>query len=235
MIDKIKEALKQSYKTLGLSDEVFERVATSVETFITEESNIDAYVKSESTANLLKSFQSVNDKLRGLEQKLKNEANRQTEQGEEKSEQTKESEEQQKEVKSDNATDLVSAMQAVLEKELSPLKEKLAAFEAEKSQKQAVASLDEFKSSWDWAKAYPDECADTYDHVMELYNALGCKWSSDELVAQFKNKFNKAVKRRGVNDTDTPFKSEGAVGDNELDTDEITKALQSRGNLPKNN
>ena len=59
MKQKIKEALKQQYGTrankelgqlqLGLSDEVFERVAASVETFITDESAIEGWVKSEAT------------------------------------------------------------------------------------------------------------------------------------------------------------------------------------------
>ena len=79
MKQKIKEALKQQYGTrankelgqlqLGISDEVFERVAASVETFITDESAIDGFVKSEATLNLLKSYQSVNDRLRTLEGK----------------------------------------------------------------------------------------------------------------------------------------------------------------------
>lgn len=67
MKQKIKEALKQGHKKLGLSDEVFERVAASVETFITDESQIDAFVNSEGTLNLLKSYQSINDKVRDLE------------------------------------------------------------------------------------------------------------------------------------------------------------------------
>ena len=79
MKQKIKEALKQKYGTrankelgqlqLGIGDEVFERVAASVETLITDESAIESFVNSENTLNLLKSYQSVNDRLRAAEAK----------------------------------------------------------------------------------------------------------------------------------------------------------------------
>ena len=79
MKQKIKEALKQKYGTrankelgqlqLGIGDEVFERVAASVETLITDESAIEGFVNSENTLNLLKSYQSVNDRLRAAEGK----------------------------------------------------------------------------------------------------------------------------------------------------------------------
>ena len=42
MKTKIKAALQQSYKNLGLSDEVFERVAVAGETFIKDEASIQS-------------------------------------------------------------------------------------------------------------------------------------------------------------------------------------------------
>ena len=55
------DALQQKYKNLGLENEVFERVASSVETFITDE-NLESFVAS--AEGLLKSYQSMGDKHR---------------------------------------------------------------------------------------------------------------------------------------------------------------------------
>lgn len=56
MKNKIKEALQQKYKNLGLNEEVFERVAASVETFITEET-LGNFVDRASTLDLLKNYE----------------------------------------------------------------------------------------------------------------------------------------------------------------------------------
>ena len=70
MKTKIKAALQQSYKNLGLSDEVFERVAVAGETFIKDEASIQSYV--DSMGATLKSIQSEADKVRGeLSAKIK--------------------------------------------------------------------------------------------------------------------------------------------------------------------
>ena len=61
MKKKIMDALQQKYKNLGLENEVFERVASSVETFITDET-LDAFVAG--AEGMLKSYQSMGDKHR---------------------------------------------------------------------------------------------------------------------------------------------------------------------------
>ena len=61
MKKKIMDALQQKYKNLGLENEVFERVASSVETFITDET-LDAFVAN--AEGMLKSYQSMGDKHR---------------------------------------------------------------------------------------------------------------------------------------------------------------------------
>lgn len=96
---------------------------------------------------------------------------------------------------------------------INPLQEKLNAFETAQSQKSAVAALDELKATWDYAKGYPTECEDAYERVMELYEVSGKKWTADELTGKFKEKFNKAVSKKGV-DTTKPFQSDGGAGDN---------------------
>ncbi len=62
MKNTIKEALKQAYKNLGLSEKAFDGVASFLETTVKEETQIDDAVKSAET--LLKAFQGEVDRER---------------------------------------------------------------------------------------------------------------------------------------------------------------------------
>ena len=64
MVKKIKEALQQGFKNLGLSDAVFERVAALAQTFIKDEADIPGFVSNTATKELLTSYQSEADKVR---------------------------------------------------------------------------------------------------------------------------------------------------------------------------
>ena len=228
MKQKIKEALKQKYGTrankelgqlqLGIGDEVFERVAASVETLITDESAIEGFVNSENTLNLLKSYQSVNDRLRAAE--AKNEpVPKPSDNGNNNPE------------PKPNTPDIADIVAKAVAAAINPLQEKLTAFETANAQKSAVAALDELRSTWDYAKGYPAECEDAYERVMELYEVGGKKWTADELKAKFTEKFNKAVSKKGV-DTTKPFESDGGAGDN-IDFSQDMKDLQEMGLIAK--
>lgn len=193
MKQKIKEALQQGHKNLGLSEEVFERVAASVETFITDDSAIDAYVQSESTLALLKSYQSVADKARAKAQ-AKNEAPADTP-------------EQETEQQEASAADITEVVAKAVAAAIAPLEAKLTGYETAERQKGAVAALNELRGTWDYAKGYPEECADAYEVTIELYEASGKTWTGEELKAKFTEKFNKAVSKKGV-DTTKPFRGE---------------------------
>lgn len=216
----IKEALKQgscekggtnfSYIKLGLSDDVFERVASSVETFIKDENALKAWVSSPSTLELLQSYQSNADKIRTeLNAKIT------TIEGEKAALEAK-----LKEITPnpptpiptvdppkptlDNLSELIAKQ---VSEAISPLMTKLNEFETGQNQKNAVAALDTFKSTWDYAKGYPSESEDAYERVVELYEAGGKKWTGEELTSKFKEKLNKSLLKRGI-DTAKPYQSD---------------------------
>lgn len=216
----IKEALKQgscekggtnfSYIKLGLSDDVFERVASSVETFIKDENALKAWVSSPSTLELLQSYQSNADKIRTeLNAKIT------TIEGEKAALEAK-----LKEITPtlptstptvdpskptlDNLSELIAKQ---VSEAISPLMTKLNEFETGQNQKNAVAALDTFKSTWDYAKGYPTESEDAYERVVELYEAGGKKWTGEELTSKFKEKLNKSLLKRGI-DTAKPYQSD---------------------------
>ena len=216
----IKEALKQgscekggtnfSYIKLGLSDDVFERVASSVETFIKDENALKAWVSSPSTLELLQSYQSNADKIRTeLNAKIT------TIEGEKAALEAKLKEitpttptptptDDPSKPTLDNLSELIAKQ---VSEAISPLMTKLNEFETGQNQKNAVAALDTFKSTWDYAKGYPSESEDAYERVVELYEAGGKKWTGEELTSKFKEKLNKSLLKRGI-DTAKPYQSD---------------------------
>lgn len=200
MKKKILDALKQGYKKLGLAEEAFERVAALGETFITSEEQIPDFVKM--SESLLKAEQSAADRVRTeLNAKIKEL------EGEKSSLEAKlkdvKVEEVVEEKKGDDISEVIS--KAIAEA-IKPISDELSAFKLSQSQKSAVDALDSLKSSWDYAKGYPSESEDAYERVMELYEVSGKKWTAEELTSKFKEKFNKAVAKKGV-DTSKPFES----------------------------
>lgn len=201
MKKKILDALKQGYKKLGLAEEAFERVATLGETFITSEEQISDFVKN--CEPLLKAEQSAADRVRTeLNSKIKEL------EGEKSSLEAKLKDVKVEEVVEDvkHEEDITDVISKAIAEAIKPISDELSAFKLSQSQKSAVDALDSLKSSWDYAKGYPDESEDAYERVMELYEVSGKKWTAEELTTKFKEKFNKAVAKKGV-DTSKPFES----------------------------
>lgn len=206
MKQKIKEALKQGHKKLGLSDEVFERVAASVETFITDESAIEGFVNSESTLSLLRSYQSINDKVRDLERFVPKPNNT------------------PKVDEPDNGNnppdpkpetpDIAALIEAALDKKLNPITESLNTFESTRAKETAVAALDKLCAEWDYAQGFPKERDEAKRIALKVYKAGGEQMTGEQLIAAFREEFDPAVKSKGVTDFSKPFQSDGAGGDN---------------------
>lgn len=225
MKQKLLNALKQGYPQLGLSDSAFERVAAFGETFITSDEQIESFVKASEA--MLKAEQSAADKVRTeLNAKIKGL------EGEKADLEAKlngnNPPEPNPEPKPQDTPDIAAIVAQAVAAAINPLQEKLNAFETTNAQKSAVAALDELRSTWDYAKGYPDESADAYERVMELYEVGGKKWTADELKAKFTEKFNKAVSKKGV-DTTKPFESDGAAkGDDSFDSDYFTELYKDK-------
>lgn len=212
MKTKLLNALKQGYKKLGLADSAFERVATFGETFITSDEQIQNFVTM--AEPLLKAEQSAADRVRTeLNSRIK-ELEGEKESLEAKLKESHAGEQVQEPQNANegnamngNATESVSDIIAkAISEAIKPLSEELSAFKLSQSQKSAVEALDSLKATWDYAKGYPSESEDAYERVMELYEVSGKKWTAEELTSKFKEKFNKAVAKKGV-DTSKPFES----------------------------
>lgn len=219
MKQKIKEALQQGYKNLGLGEEVFERVAASVETFIADEADIDKFVKSELVDSLLKFEQAAADRKRAKREDAKKEAAKADE---------TEKKETDTEKKETAQPDIAALLKAALDEKLGPIQARLEAFEAAQAKDAATAALDKFCSEWDYAAEFPKERDEARRIALKVYKAGGEKMSGEELVKAFREEFDPAVRRKGVEDFSKPFKSDGGAADNlQSRFEEIAKRHQA--------
>ena len=228
MKKKILDALKQGYKKLGLAEEAFERVAALGETFITSEEQISDFVKM--SESLLKAEQSAADRVRTeLNAKIKElEGEKSSLEAKLKDVKVEEVVEEEK-GKEDEKDSIAEAISKAIAEAIKPISDELSAFKLSQSQKSAVDALDNLKSTWDYAKGYPTESEDAYERVMELYEVSGKKWTAEELTTKFKEKFNKAVAKKGV-DTSKPFEGSGE-GDDIPDFSKELELLKNDGVL----
>lgn len=202
MKQKIKEALQLAYKRLGLDEEVFERVATSVETFVTEET-LSNFV--DGAESLLKHYQGVVDKSRreaSDEKKRADDLQTKLAEAEAKLKDTgKDGEGKQQ---PDNIAELI---QKAVTAAVQPLQAELAAFKGENAAKQALKDAKDKFFANDYAKKYTQERDDAWERAIELNEATGSKMSADELGEKALGYFSKSVARKGV-DTTKPFEAQ---------------------------
>ena len=215
MKNKIKDALKQRYNNLGLSDEAFDGVASSVQTVITDDT-LESFVAG--AEPLLKQFQSIADKARSqkvaeLEAKIKELEGR----GKDEPQQI-------------SLEDITKQVTEAVAAAVKPLNDEIASLKGASAAKESLATAKTTFFGGDYAKKYADEANDAWERVVELNEATGSKMTADELKAKAEAYFNKAVARKGV-DTSKPFESE--KHDEIPDFADDAKILQDAGLLPK--
>jgi len=206
MKNKIKAALQQKYPQLGLADEVFEGVASAVETLIPDEAAIPAFV--EGAEGMLKRYQSIADKTRGELAEAKRELEALKAKQVEKPAEPKDAPKSQEEPKPAETSDLSKLISEAVSAAVKPLQDELASFKGEQAQKAAVKTAKEKFFANDYAKKYETERDDAWERAIEKFEDTGSKMNVDELHNTAMGYFNKYVSRKGV-DTKVPFKSEG--------------------------
>jgi hypothetical protein len=226
MRNRIKEALQQKYKNLGLNEEAFDGVAAFGETIGITEETLANFV--EGAKGILTKAQSDADKARTAKadwQKQIDDLNAKLAEAEAKLKDTgKDGEGKQQ---SDNIAELIQNAVAAA---VQPLQTELATFKGENAAKQALKDAKDKFFANDYAKKYTQERDDAWERAIELNEATGNKMSADELGEKALGYFNKSVARKGV-DTSKPFESEGD-GKN-LDFSDDIKILQNEGLLSK--
>ena len=229
MKQKIKEALQQKYKNLGLNEEAFDGVAAFGETIGITEETLANFV--EGAKGILTKAQSDADKARSA----KNENQKQID---ELTAKLAEAEAKLKEKNGDegrqNQPDNIAEMiQSAVAAAVQPLQAEIQAFKEEGTAKQALKTAKDALFGNDYAKKYTQERDDVWERAVEIYEATGKKMTADELKNKAMDYFNKSVARKGV-DPSKPFEGEGN-GDETPDFSEQKKFLQEQGLIPKDN
>lgn len=221
MKQKIKEALQQEYKNLGLNDEAFEGVATFGETLGINEESMANFVKG--AKDLLKREQSNADKMRSANAH----SNKQIEELKAK---LAEVEANLKAPKDEPKEDIGKLLDEKLNALVNPLLERINTFESAKTAEDAFKSAKEFFFGNDYAKKYTDERDLAWERAVEINEALGKKMTADELQTKAMGYFNTLVSKKGV-DTSKPFENEGSGA--KLDFSDDVKILEKEGLLKK--
>jgi hypothetical protein len=232
MKQKIKEALQQEYKNLGLNDEAFEGVAAFGETLGINEETLANFVKG--AKDLLKREQSNADKVRN--------ANATTaKQVEELTAKLAEAEAKLKTQGDGNngnggtqeptTLDIAKLLDEKLSALVQPLKDELANIKHTRSAEDAfnLAKTNFFGN--DYAKKYTDERDQAWERAVEINDLTGKKMTAEELQAKAMGYFNNLVSKKGV-DTSKPFESEGEGG-KDFDVSIFRKGLEASGRIPK--
>ena len=225
MKKKIMDALQQKYKNLGLENEVFERVASSVETFITDET-LDAFVMG--AEGMLKSYQSMGDKHRAALAEAKKKQDEIQAQLDEALKKVNKPEPPKKE-KDDEPDDLKAIIAAAVADAVKPLQEKISGFEGETAAKQVYNGAKDGFFANDYAKKYTAERDAAWKIAERLFEAGGKKMKVEELQKEAMDTFNTLVAAKGV-DTSKPFPKD-PQGPKEFDFSDEKKILEKEGLL----
>ena len=230
MKQKIKEALQQAYKNLGLNDEAFEGVATFGETLGINDESLANFVKG--AEGTLKKMQSDADKVRNataMSTKQVEDLKAKLADAEAKLNTLKGGEGKKQEPTQPDFAQLISdAVTAAVQ----PLQDKLAAFEGAKHAEDAFKLAKDNFFGNDYAKKYTKERDFAWKLVEEFNEATGKKMTAEELQVKAMNYFKPLVADKGV-DIEKPFGNEG--GNQPLDFSEDVKILEGEGLLTKNN
>ena len=227
MKQKIKEALQQEYKNLGLNDEAFEGVAAFGETLGINEETLANFVKG--AKDLLKREQSNADKVRNANATTAKQVEELTAKlAEAEAKLNKPTEGEGNKGEQPTQLDLAKLIAEAVTAAVQPLQSELANIKHTRSAEDAfnLAKTNFFGN--DYAKKYTDERDQAWERAVEINDLTGKKMTAEELQTKAMGYFNNLVSKKGV-DTSKPFESEG--GAEKLDFSEDKAMLVKEGLL----
>lgn len=223
---KIKAALQQKYANLGLEEEVFEGVASAVETFVTEDSMSNFVDGAES---ILKKYQSMGDKARSAKQ----DADKRIAALQAKLDEAIASQEKGNEGEGNHGDDVSTLIKNAIKESLGSLQQEI---ETLKTQRTAETAFETAKAKFfanKYAGKFTSEAEDAWAIAVELNEAKGRSMSADELETKALDIFGKSVARRGA-DITKPFEGDGDSGQKgTTDWSSERKRKQEQGMLGK--
>lgn len=232
MKQKIKEAITQGYKNLGVPESVVDGLTALGVTVVKDESEIDAFVQGEAVKGVMKSWQSEADKVRTKasdSKKAEYEAKIAELEAKLNGNQPPETKPEDDKVPA-WAQQLLEQNKALAEQNKS-FAEKLSAFETAKTAELAVKQAQERFGADEWVNGYPELRDSAWAQAMRIYDRTGKSMTADELHAEAMEIFKPLAKAKGL-DISKPFQSDGGAGSEaELDMTEVMKIYQKSGRV----
>ena len=227
MKKKIAEALKTKYKSFGLSNEAWDRIASAKEETVEKEEDIEAGISDVTTMDLIaKELQKMRDS------EIQKRTDLQREHDDYKAKhpevQPKGAGEEGDEQKPDIAKIVAEAVAAAVK----PVQDAFETFKSQTSAKEAKSLAKETFYANKWTTKFKDEADDAWDRAYELNEAKGGGMTAEELSGKATEYFNKAVQRKGA-DATKPFESEDPGAGGSFDFSKQAKYLESEGLIPE--
>ena len=229
MKKKIAEALKTKYKSFGLSNEAWDRIASAKEETVTKEEDIETGISDVATMDLIaKELQ----KMRDSEIQKRTDLQREHDDYKAKHPEKQEGEQNNTEGGNDEKADIARIVAEAVAAAVKPVQTAFEEFKSQTSAKEAktLAKTKFYENKW--TTKFKEEADDAWERVDELNTAKGGSMTQDEMTTKATEYFNKAVQRKGT-DATKPFESsqEGAGGN--FDFSKQAAYLEGEGLIPK--
>ena len=228
MKKKIAEALKTKYKSFGLSNEAWDRIASAKEETVTKEEEIADAIADVETMNLI---------AQELQKMRDSEIQKRTDlQREHDDYKAKHPEGGDGGHGGDDKGGLTAEQIAELIKTgvADGIKDIKTAFETFKSQTTAKEAKTLAKTKFyenKWTTKFKDEADDAWERADELNAAKGDSMTQEELTNKATEYFNKLVQRKGA-DATKPFEDDGG-GSGSFDFSKQVEYLEKEGLIPE--
>lgn len=214
MKQKIKEAITQGYKNLGVPESVVDGLTALGVTVVKDESEIDAFVQGEAVKGVMKSWQSEADKVRTkASDSKKAEYEAKIAELEAKLNGNQSPEPKPEDDKVPAWAQLLLEQNKTLAEQNKSFAEKLSAFESAKTAEQAVKQAQEKFGADEWVNGYPELRDSAWAQAMRIYDRTGKSMTADELHTEAMEIFKPLAKAKGL-DISKPFQSDGSAGEN---------------------
>lgn len=226
MKKKIAEALKTKYKSFGLSNEAWDRIASAKEETVTKEEDIEAGISDVATMDLIaKELQKMRDS------EIQKRTDLQRVHDDYKAKHPEKDPDPDPNADPDpQKQDIAKIVAEAVAAAVKPVQTAFEEFKSQTSAKEAktLAKTKFYENKW--TTKFKDEADDAWERAAELNEAKGGNMTQDELTSKATEYFNRAVSRKGA-DATKPFESEEG-GNGSFDFSKQAKYLESEGLIP---
>lgn len=227
MKKKIAEALKTKYKSFGLSNEAWDRIASAKEETVTKEEEIADAIADVETMNLIaQELQKMRDS------EIQKRTDLQREHDDYKAKHPEKDPDPNPDPDPDpQKPDIAKIVADAVAAAVKPVQDAFETFKSQTSAKEAktLAKTKFYENKW--TTKFKDEADDAWERAEELNSAKGDSMTQEELTSKATEYFNKMVSRKGADATKAFESEEGGGGS--FDFSAQAKYLEGEGLIPK--